>query len=151
MISMRSNNTYYIHYGSTKFSQERWVDIKNQNWIKPKGGLWASRVNSSYGWKEWNDTSNYAPCIITNSFTFRIRGCSPILVINSLNVLRELYEQGKAKFMFNDVYVLDFEKLKEEYDAIDFRLSECPSLYHAMYGWDCDSTLILNRYCMIFD
>ena len=46
---------------------------------------------------------------------------------------------------------LDFELLTYEYDAIELHLSEDNSrgdfmecLYWVLYGWDCDSILIMN-------
>ena len=39
--------------------------------------------------------------------------------------------------------MLDFEELKKEYDAIEVIISD--GLYYALYGWDCDSILILNK------
>ena len=39
----------------------------------------------------------------------------------------------------------DFEKmLADGWDAIEFRLSEDSELYWALYGWDCDSILVMN-------
>ena len=39
----------------------------------------------------------------------------------------------------------DFEAiLRQGYDAMEIHISECPSLYSAMYGWDVDSILIMN-------
>ena len=36
---------------------------------------------------------------------------------------------------------LDFEKLAEEYDAIQVHID---GLYHALYGWDCDTLLVMD-------
>jgi len=46
--------------------------------------------------------------------------------------------------VFETVY-LDFNKLKEEYDAIEVFISSDSRLYRALYGWDCDSILIMNK------
>jgi len=40
--------------------------------------------------------------------------------------------------------LLDFEKLAGIYDAIDVSISNDPELHFALYGWDCDSILIMN-------
>ena len=49
-------------------------------------------------------------------------------------------------------YTPDFEEIMSlGYDAIDYRLSDevgafaFDSLYWCLYGWDCDSILILNK------
>ena len=39
---------------------------------------------------------------------------------------------------------LDFEKLSKEYDAIEVFISKDEQLYWDLYGWDCDSILIMN-------
>ena len=43
-----------------------------------------------------------------------------------------------------DSYILDFEAIAKEYDAIDFRISTDQRLYWPLYGWDCDSILVFN-------
>lgn len=44
----------YIYYGSTVFDSSKGFPIRNEaNWSKPCGGLWASRQNSTFGWKTW--------------------------------------------------------------------------------------------------
>ena len=46
------NRQIYIHYGATQFNPLLNFPIKNKRcWVKPKGGLWASRKNASFGWK----------------------------------------------------------------------------------------------------
>lgn len=42
-------------------------------------------------------------------------------------------------------YNLDFEKLKEDYDAIEVLISKDSRLYWSLYSWDCDSLLVLNK------
>ena len=57
---------------------------------------------------------------------------------------------------FNLFVYLDFEKLSQEYDAIEITLSEEKShkgefwggLYDKLYGWDCDSICIMNPDCI---
>lgn len=42
----------YIHYGSKHFDINRFKPIKNESlFTKPIGGLWASKVDDNYGWK----------------------------------------------------------------------------------------------------
>ena len=45
-------------------------------------------------------------------------------------------------FDSNSFNWLDFEKLQERYDAIEVYID---NLYWDLYGWDCDSILILNK------
>ena len=143
----------YIHYGSPEFLEEEWQPIKNENWMKPHGGLWASAIDTPYGWKDWNETSNYMKCEEENSFKFKLRENARILTIDSEKALQKLIPDGVSsmnghvKDMGNTAqYYLNFEVLTRRYDVIDFQLSKDPNkLYWLMYGWDCDSILILNK------
>ena len=142
----------YIHYGSTTFSNDQWNEIKNLQWIKPDGGLWASAVDAIYGWKDWNESSDYQKCEKENSFEFTLSENARILVIDSAKVLEQLIPTNKdSKFgkisgiLSAKMYYLDFEKLKEHYDVIDYRVSADRELYWLLYGWDCDSILVLNK------
>ena len=141
----------YIHYGSTAFIEESWEPIRNENWIKPHGGLWASAIDAPYGWKDWNGTYNYQLCDETNSFKFKLKPSARILIIDSIDVLKRLHKlQYTVTTLIRDVYFLNFERLLEDgYDAIDFQLSKDPKLYWAMYGWDCDSILVMNKDVLI--
>ena len=43
----------YIHYGHNKFDIDRFMPIQNKMFYnKPYGGLWASRIDARYGWKD---------------------------------------------------------------------------------------------------
>ena len=66
-----------------------------------------------------------------------------VLYINSVNDLEDLPE------LHNEIGIcswklLNFEKLAKTYDAIEVNISGDPELYFALYGWDCDSILIMN-------
>lgn len=65
-----------------------------------------------------------------------------ILTINSNEQLKELPKQDNN---LNGLYCnLDFEKLSKEYDAIEVFISEDRDLYFSLYGWDCDSIVVMN-------
>lgn len=42
----------YIHYGADAFDPSHGFPVVNTkySWVKPHGGLWASRKRASYGW-----------------------------------------------------------------------------------------------------
>ena len=142
-----NNNNIYIHYGSSTFDNDKWEPIENENWIKPHGGLWASKIDSTFGWKDWCERNNFELDQLKCNFTFKLKDDAKILTIDSINVLERLHKlQYTVTTLIRDVYFLNFERLLEDgYDAIDFQLSKDHNLYWAMYGWDCDSILILNK------
>ena len=95
----------YIHFGHNNFDKNKFQPIENLKYIsKPSGGLWASRLDSKYGWEKWAKNNEIDFCDLT----------------------------------------IDFEKLASRYDAIEVLISKDGRLYSALYGWDCDSILILN-------
>lgn len=133
----------YIHYGHKTFDKTHFYPIKNiKGFTKPAGGLWASKINAPYGWKAWYDNNNYGECIEDNSFKFTFSANARILRINNC---KELENLPKVDSIFNlsSWIFLDFEKLALYYDAIEINISSDSNLY-CLYGWDCDSLLIMN-------
>jgi hypothetical protein len=139
----------YIHYGSMGFDKEKFVPISNRQWIKPNGGFWASPVSAERSWRKWcedeqfvDDLEEYDKCC----FHFNLSDSAKVLHIRHTNDLENLPTEP-APYMcglFGTIF-LDFEALKNQgYDAIELHISECGALYNAMYGWDCDSILIMN-------
>ena len=134
----------YIHYGHKSFDNELFDEITNERaWVKPIGGLWASNINAKYGWRDWCEEQRFRECSIDNSFKFKLKEDSRILKIDNSDILKKL-PIVNAPFRTSWIN-LDFEKIKEEYDAIEVLISEDRRLYWDLYGWDCDSLLVLNK------
>lgn len=135
----------YIHYGSKKFEKDHFTDISNHPYMtKPFGGLWASRVNAIYGWKDWCDSSEFRKCKEENSFSFVLSENARVLYINSVEDLEGLPEVRSNSGFPSSFKTLNFEELKKNYDAIEVNISWDRELYFLLYGWDCDSILIMN-------
>ncbi len=68
----------YIHYGSSSLRE---IDpIKNERFFtKPIGGLWASRKDSKFGWKDWCLRENFCTGSLDKSFEFFIKDDARIL------------------------------------------------------------------------
>ena len=136
----------YIHYGDTKFRKDKFEEIKNCSFVKPTGGLWACRLGQKYSWRKWNETSNLKRCDKANSFTFSLVKGTKVLVINSSE---ELASCKYIKNLEHGIVTLDFERIKADgIGAIEVNISADPNLYWDLYGWDCDSVLILNPDCV---
>ena len=59
----------YIHYGSNKFDKNKFIPIRNEMFMtKPKGGMWASRVDSDYGWFDWCNNNDFELDFLKKSF-----------------------------------------------------------------------------------
>lgn len=135
----------YIHYGHKSFDRNRFRPIRNRRaFTKPDGGLWASPVNAEFGWKDWCEGNSFRECNLNNSFVFTLTPEARVLYIETTAVLDDL-PQVKDEFSLPDWCQLDFEKLLEMgYDAVEMNLSSDGRLYWSLYGWDCDSIVILN-------
>lgn len=146
-VHERQRTMRLIHYGTSAFIPELFTPIQNRNWHKPRGGLWSSPVDSDHSWKDWCDSESFGT--LDDSFEFEYDG--ETFVIDSsfdlLSMPRLAQVDGYAMFS------PDFEKmLSDGIDAIHLtakgepltRFSE-PSLY----GWDCETVLIMNPDCVM--
>jgi hypothetical protein len=145
------SNLTVIHYGNFKYSTRKFRKIENKNWVKPKGGLWTSPINSEYGWKHFCDSEHFRECNEENSFKLKFKYGTKIVIIDSVGDLNNMPKQYCVeKNFFKDN--IDFELLvKYGIDAIWLttkgqwatRLSQPMNLY----GWDCDTVFIMNKNC----
>ena len=154
---MKQKNIIYTHYGHSKFDKTKFDPIKNRLFNnKPAGGFWASRKNAVFGWKNWNDTECFAVCDEKNKIDFTLRTGSRILEIHNTQDVDDIVEKyhvnlpsDKELSTFGPSssvasYTIDFEKISQDYDAIECFVSDDSKLYYKLYTWDCDSILILN-------
>jgi hypothetical protein len=152
----------YIHYGSNAYAPEKFKEIQNLPLqAKPQGGLWGSPVSARHGWVDWCRVQEFQLDKLGNSFMFTLDKNAKILRLESVNQLHGLPEQAPPVGMpeMPSAWVcLDFEKLKADgYDAIEVDISGeyrradvMDNLYFALYGWDCDSILVMNKEIIVF-
>ena len=93
------------------------------------------------GWKDWCDDNEFKFYNKDNAFVFTLSDNAKVLYINDTKILANLPMQQS---IIKSWLCLDFEKLSGQYDAIEVNISKCNSLYDLLYGWDCDSILIMN-------
>lgn len=143
-----TSDTVYIHYGDDQFRTMN--PIANRSYFtKPRGGLWASRENDpeqeerGLTWRRWCEKEEFRLDQFDRYFLFKLKEGAKVLELDSVEQLENLPKL--APYNKNDEWSecrLDFEKLAKEYDAIE--VSKIWRLYWALYGWDCDSILIMN-------
>lgn len=150
----------YIHYGCNSFDINKFLPIINQefDWTKPKqGGFWASEIKSEYGWRQWCKDEDFHIDKLNKYFLFDLSSKARICHLKSYNDLKKLPEL--QPIVKNPYYKIDFEASMKQYDAIQLHLSEdrkhniknhWESLYFKLYGWDCDSILIMNPSIIIY-
>lgn len=148
----------YRNYNNGKFDIQKWENPVNGNWIKPRsGGLWASPVESSWSWKDWCEAENFydKPFSEVEYFDFSLSEHANVYEINSVYDLKR-FKYGRVEGLDLEHgiktfprYIIDFEKASEEYDAIFLTtIGESTTRYsdpYSLYGWDCESILILNK------
>lgn len=141
----------YIHYGHRQFEKSKFVKTENRPYFcKPYGGLWASPVNAKFGWKEWCQTNDDAELEEENSFRFTLAAGAKVWHIWSTDDAKRMPQQEDK--LGTNMLCPDFERLVADgYDAVELHLSEekgehglTDGLYFLLYGWDCDSILVLN-------
>lgn len=144
-------NLTVVHYGGKKYQPHLIKPIENHGWVKPDGGLWTSPINSNWGWKDWCLSENFRDCNEANSFKLKFKPDAKIMIIDSLKDLLDLPKCNiDYGVNFKKEYP-DFELLATMYDAIwltekgqhETHLSFPISLY----GWDCETVLIINGEC----
>lgn len=142
-----------IHYGNSIYKSEEFKPILNQMFIKPLGGLWTSPVISTWSWRDWCASQEYGECIQENSFNLKFNKDAKILIIESYQDLEEIVKDYRilSDPLLKFFTILDFEKLRESCDAI-WLTEEGQRQTHlstplSLYGWDCESILIMNSDC----
>lgn len=152
----------YIHYGSKKFIPDNIYDVCDSIMNKPDFGLWASRVDAEFCWKDWCEDSDFRICNLSDSFKFTLKDDAKVMHISGDSIPDVLKpycvsRDNWHKMLKNNPNAkrIDFNSIiADGYDAIEFEYSNTSSwncrenrfseLYDLMYGWNCDSIVILN-------
>ena len=153
-------STRYIHCGSERFELSKFNPIKNDvyPWVKPmpKTGMWASRTDSKWGWIDWCENEDFrAEYYKSCSFEFTLSEDANVAYIYKPSDIRKLPMMCITDPFYDDsqLIYIDFEEcLKEGIDAIEIMNlygmdnpeDYMHTVYYALYGWDCESILILN-------
>jgi len=139
-----------VHHGTKKFDIKRFDEIQNDNWIKPKGGLWTSPVNSEWGWKDWCEGESFRLSALKVKNTIILKEDANLLIVDSYDDLTKIpFIKIDPKISF--VNAIDFEKLVKEYDGMWLTIKgERETRYSrplSLYGWDCETVLLFNKHC----
>ena len=137
-----------VTYGKgPRWNKNLFIPIVNR-WVKPRGGLWCSPVDSNYGWKDWCRSENWGLDSLQEKFKVDYTGHT--LIIDSFEDMKDMIYR-KDPYGTIGIYCSqcpDFESiLASGIDAI--YLTEkgeertrftTPNLY----GWDCECILVMN-------
>lgn len=155
MLKTERRNLKLTHWGSSWYDPERFMPIQN-GWsdIKPKGGLWTSPTYSLESWERW--------CIVEDFHTealqhfFRLAFVGEVLTIRNVNDLNKLswVKQVSIKYEYQRPrYIIDFESMASRgVDAIWLTAKGQWATRHShprnLYGWDCETVLVMNPACV---
>lgn len=139
----------YIHYGAKAFDLDKFKKVNNYDFFsKPTGGFWASPVDAKNGWKTWCENESFNLDGLNKHFCFELAEDAKVYHIRKADDIYEL--PLLAHSLFSCTVYIDFEEASKSWDAIEVHISDDPameytnSIYWLLYGWDCDSILIMN-------
>ena len=142
----------YIHYGSANFNPRYFKQVTNRDdylQVKPHGGLWASRVDTKFGWRNWCESEGFRLEKLSTHFRFLVTPAAKVFHLYSSKDLDRLPHRNDCFDRWE--FYPDFEQMvKDGWDAIELHLSSTDKnwkndgLYWRLYGWDCDSILLMN-------
>ena len=127
-------------------------DISHNIGVKPKGCLWASRVDCEYGWEAWCKENNPGWLSIEHA-EVEVSNEARILRIDSEEAFDRLLCCG-ADISFHNLsedtrYAfagnINWANVSKHYDVIEFRLDDYYGPRHMLNTIDCDSVVILNK------
>lgn len=129
-------------------SPSRLRPVRNDGFVKPRGGMWTSPIRS-YSWKSWCEDNEFRDDLPTQEYTLTPVSHARVVVIDSVYDLEVLLSRFTApqdpQLESLMGKVLDFEALSSIVDGIHLtergqwrtRLSTPNNLY----GWDVESVL----------
>lgn len=135
----------YIHYGHDRFLPHRFKPIEDDSCLpKPWNGLWGSPVDSKRGWKEWCEDEEFRTNRLNKHFIFTLREDANVLLIDSVDTLRSIPKRND--WPFDSLWTkIDFKALvRAGVDAVEVSISSDYRLNWILYGWDCDSIVVMN-------
>jgi hypothetical protein len=153
-----------ITIGKKELNRELFQPVQNNLFFtKPGGGLWASpllRGEFVSAWHEWC-VHNYYNRLNNDSVVFNLKPGTRVCTIANQKDLGELLKITGSRKIDPDEMIfslirqlLDFEAIAQQFDVLyltkqgevctRYPLFDEPSLY----GWDCESCLILNFDCI---
>lgn len=159
-------NKKFLTVGINDIKEQLFQPIKNIEYSnKPSGGLWSSPYNedSEYksDWLRFCIQEDFSTDKINHGVLFTLKKDSRICVINSMEDLEKIYQLYKGNGIEESLFLqktLNFEKLASDYDAIyltdegqwETRFPRDGMLGKGinLYGWDVETLLVLNFYCI---
>lgn len=147
------NNPIYIHYGSDKFDRSRFktfnplAGLKGGFNNKPVYGIgiWACRVDTDWGWKDWCESGDIHIERLEHSFRFTLDRFAKILTVKSNADIDRFIKPYNNSLMI--MKRIDFNAIVNAgYDGVELiHGDKWEELHYGLfYSWDVDSIVIWN-------
>jgi hypothetical protein len=136
----KKENLALIHYGAVAYDPAQFKPIKDEHWIKPRGGLWTSPVDSTWSWRHWCETEDYLTGSLTKCFTVSFSG--NVLVIDCLKDLDKLPWIDSLNFPLFEC--LEYMGVQAIHLTVRGQEETRHSRPRNLYGWDCESVLVMD-------
>ena len=137
----------YIHYGSDRYFPERvHEEVERFDCCYKPSGLWASRVDAYFGWKEWCEYESFNTESLNRNFKFTLKDSAKILHLHSMEDAMEILKINEI-YGSTTFYKLDVEKLYSNYDGVELHISEDFNNFrrnNVFNMWDVDSICVWN-------
>lgn len=171
-----------ITLGIGTIDPEKFRKIKNRKFFnKPLGGLWCSPEIGEYTWKDFVESENYKKdYYFSNLVLLTLKKSSKIYKINGIkdfmdcinqypfsansDILIENYDDKYLNDIFDIRYLIDYEELSKNYDAIWITMNALIELeneffnkrieigekpcFNPLHGWDVETVLLFNLNCI---
>lgn len=135
----------YVHYGADTYDPSKVQPIKNDTYgSKPIGGFWGSAEDAEFGWDKFCRLEDYKTYRLRKSFRFTL---TPDAKVYRITDIYDAMSMPQIRVGYaGDALYPDYEELmRRGYDAVEVLLSEDMRIDEALYGWSCDSILVMNK------
>ena len=146
-----------IHYGSNFYDPLKFKEIGYNHPMKtkPSGGLWGTWNGAEYGWQQWCIDNEFKEERLSLSFLFYLAPETRILELSDIEDLDMIPTLEYREFhigLYPTTIHIDWFELMKTYDVVKLNYSNNENLwYRVLYGWDCDSVLVMNKDVLIVE
>ena len=153
--SVSLKDMIFVAYGTDAYNSDLFKPYNNKRTLnfgmnKPIGGLWASPLNSRYGWGKWCDDNDFNVDSLNQHFLFKLSTNAKIYIIDSKE---DIIKISNVSDYFGISKNMNFQQLIDEgYDGIfvtDNAISNYRMHVAKGYGdlnvWDLSSICIFNK------
>jgi hypothetical protein len=157
---------YNINVFKDNLKSKKGFNITNDH-VKPEGGLWTSSYNPEYKWlSDWGYwcNSEMPEWIGTDGILIDIKRTARIAQIKDMNDLKHFFKRypfirytkdgwGNKEISHFNGRCLNYESMRKDFDIIHLteqgqyktRMPDASFYNLNLYGWDCESSLMLNN------